>query len=127
MKLSRIAYHGAALDTSLETAKHVFDVNVFGVMLMVQAFSPMLIKSASSYSTPSALSKLPLSAWLPYSWTGYEGGKGLIVNIGSINSILPTPFCSVYNASKAALSHYSNCLRLELAPFKCVYHCHSMI
>lgn len=115
---SHIAYHGAALDTSLEAAKHVFDVNFFGVMLMVQSFTPMLIEAAALSSTPSLISRLPYSTWLPYSWTGMVGGRGIIVNIGSINSILPTPFCSVYNASKAALNHYSNCLRLELAPFK---------
>lgn len=115
-----IAYHGAALDTSLEAGKHVFDVNFFGVMLMVQAFTPMLIESITFSSPPSVISKLPLSSWLPHLWTGLEGGRGLIINIGSINSILPTPFCSVYNASKAALNHYSNCLRLELAPFKYV-------
>lgn len=115
-----IAYHGAALDTSLEAGKHVFDVNFFGVMLMVQAFTPMLIESITFSSPPSVISKLPLSSWLPQSWTGLEGGRGLIINIGSINSILPTPFCPVYNASKAALNHYSNCLRLELAPFKYV-------
>lgn len=112
-----VAYHGAALDTSLEAARSVFDVNFFGVMLMAQAFAPFLIKSAAP-PPASILAKIPFSSWLPYSWTGLEGGRGLIVNIGSINSILPTPFCSVYNASKAALNQYSNCLRIELAPFK---------
>lgn len=47
-------------------------------------------------------------------------GDGRIVNIGSIAGVMPYPFGSAYNASKAALHAYGNTLRLELAPFKCV-------
>jgi 1-acylglycerone phosphate reductase len=42
--------------------------------------------------------------------------KGTIVNHGSMVRSLPHPFTSAYNASKAALSQYSNTLRLELEP-----------
>ncbi|KAJ6625993.1 NAD(P)-binding protein [Mycena sp. CBHHK59/15] len=44
-------------------------------------------------------------------------GDGCIVNIGSIAAIMPYPFSSSYNASKAALHAYGNTLRVELAPF----------
>jgi short-subunit dehydrogenase len=47
-------------------------------------------------------------------------GDGRILQIGSTAAIFAVPFGSVYNASKAALHAYSNTLRVELAPFKCV-------
>lgn len=71
----------------------MFEVNLFGVMRMVQEFAPLLI----------------------------AGGDGRIVNIGSIAGVMPYPFGSSYNASKAALHSYGNTLRLEMAPFKQVH------
>ncbi|KAJ7459513.1 NAD(P)-binding protein [Mycena galericulata] len=79
-----------ATDVDIDEVKDVFEVNVFGVMRMVQEFAPLLIAS----------------------------GDGRIVNIGSIVGVMPYPFGSAYNASKAALHSYGNTLRLELAPFK---------
>ncbi|KAJ7699302.1 NAD(P)-binding protein [Mycena rosella] len=78
-----------ATDFDLDEVKEMFEVNVFGVMRMVQEFVPLLIAS----------------------------GDGRIVNIGSITALMPYPFGSSYNASKAALHSYGNTLRLEMAPF----------
>lgn len=44
-------------------------------------------------------------------------GRGLIVNIGSTNGVLITPFMGAYSAGKFALEAYSDALRLELKPF----------
>lgn len=82
-----------ATDLDVDHVKGMFDINVFGVMRMVQEFVPLLIAS----------------------------GNGRIVNIGSIAGVMPYPFGSAYNASKAALHSYGNTLRLELAPFKQVW------
>ncbi|KAJ7353124.1 NAD(P)-binding protein [Mycena albidolilacea] len=83
------SYSVPATDVNIGEVKDMFEVNVFGVMRMVQEFAPLLIAS----------------------------GDGRIVNIGSITGVMPYPFGSTYNASKAALHSYGNTLRLELAPF----------
>lgn len=48
-------------------------------------------------------------------------GDGRITHTGSVSGIMPVPFSVAYNASKAALHAYGNTLRVELAPFKCVW------
>lgn len=70
----------------------MFDANVFGPMRMVKNFVSLLIAS----------------------------GDGRILQIGSTAALFAVPFRSAYNASKAALHAYSDTLRVELAPFKCV-------
>ena len=44
-------------------------------------------------------------------------GRGLIVNVGSTNGVLTTPFMGAYSAGKYALEAYTDALRLELKPF----------
>lgn len=76
------------LDADMTPAKAMFDVNVWAVLELTQAFSPLLIAS-----------------------------KGTIVNIGSVAGRLPIPFEGIYNISKAALEHLSRQMRVEFAPF----------
>ncbi|KAH8818894.1 hypothetical protein DL96DRAFT_1534386 [Flagelloscypha sp. PMI_526] len=84
-----ISYPFSAADMDLKKVKELFEVNLFGVMQMVQTFLPMLLASEDAR----------------------------IVQIGSITAVVPNPFGSAYNASKAALAAYSDTLRIELAPF----------
>ncbi|KAH6985270.1 short chain dehydrogenase [Ilyonectria destructans] len=77
-----------ALDVDVEELKRIFDVNLFGLVRMTQAFSTPLINR-----------------------------KGLIVNVGSLAAYAPYVFGSSYNASKAALLAYGNTLRIELSPW----------
>ncbi|KPM45313.1 hypothetical protein AK830_g1129 [Neonectria ditissima] len=85
---SGIGDKAALLDVDLATAKSVFDVNIWGVLEVTQAFSPMIIAS-----------------------------KGTIVNIGSVVGRVPIPFNGIYNISKAALEHLSRQMHVEMAPF----------
>ena len=76
------------LDSDVAIAKKMFDVNVFALVAVTQAFSPLLIAS-----------------------------KGTIVKIGSIVGKIPLPWQGYYNASKAAVNLLSDQLRIELSPF----------
>lgn len=78
-----------ALDIDINTLHQVFDINLFGVVRMVQAFTPLLIRST-----------------------------GTIVNISSLAAYAPYVFGASYNASKAALLAFNNTLRIELSPWK---------
>ncbi|KAG9231667.1 hypothetical protein BJ875DRAFT_468856 [Amylocarpus encephaloides] len=83
-----ICYTMTAIDTDVNAVQKMFDVNVFGPMRMVHHFHDALIRSA-----------------------------GTVVNIGSIGGVIPYVYGASYNASKAALHHWSSTLRVEMAPF----------
>ena len=84
-------YSMPLVDASLEKARHVFELNVFSILAMTQAFMPLLLKS--------------------------EHGA-MVVNSTSISSVATVPMTGVYNSSKAAAAMITDNLRLELAPFK---------
>ena len=80
-------YTVPALDITLDEVRLTFETNVFAPMRLVQTFSSLLIQA-----------------------------QGTIVMIGSVSCVVPIPFGSVYNSSKAALTQYANTLRIEMAP-----------
>lgn len=82
------SYTVPALEIEAHEVHETLAVNVVAVMLMCQAFAPLLIEA-----------------------------KGTTVQIGSLAGVMPYVFGSVYCASKAALHAYTNTLRLELKPF----------
>jgi NAD(P)-dependent dehydrogenase (short-subunit alcohol dehydrogenase family) len=71
--------------TPLERFREVFEVNVFGVVAVTQAFLPLLRR-----------------------------GPGRIVNIGSIGGLFGLPFASSLCASKHAIEAISDAFRMEL-------------
>jgi len=81
-------YSVPLIDADMQTVKDVFELNVFALMAVTQAFIPLLIAA-----------------------------KGTVVNIGSIAAISPVPWQGWYNASKSAVAMISDNLRLELVPF----------
>ncbi|KAF9877459.1 putative short-chain dehydrogenase [Colletotrichum karsti] len=80
-------------DAPLDTAREVFETNVWGQLAVTQAFLPLLLKSATATFQP------------------------LIVNHTSVGSVAALPFQGVYNSSKAAFAMLSDTMRLELAAF----------
>jgi NAD(P)-dependent dehydrogenase (short-subunit alcohol dehydrogenase family) len=75
-----------AEESSVEQAKSLFDVNLFGVIRMTKAVLP----------------------------TMRQQGSGRIVNISSVMGLIPAPFMALYAASKHALEGYSESLDHEI-------------
>lgn len=81
--------YGAVEDTSLAEARRQFEVNLFGVAAVTRAVLPGM----------------------------RARGAGRIINVSSMGGKIYTPLGAWYHASKHALEGWSDCLRLELAPF----------
>ncbi|MGA0609251.1 oxidoreductase [Caldimonas sp. KR1-144] len=77
---------GAAEESSLEQAKAIFEVNVFGVMRMTRAVLPAMRRQRS----------------------------GRIVNVSSVQGFIPAPFMALYASSKHAIEGYSESLDHEI-------------
>ncbi|WP_459476890.1 SDR family oxidoreductase [Clostridium saccharoperbutylacetonicum] len=77
---------GALEEIGLNVAKSMFDVNVFGIINMIQAVIPEMRKRNS----------------------------GKIINVGSISGKFAQPINGIYCASKYAVEALSDSLRLEL-------------
>ncbi|KAH7126153.1 hypothetical protein EDB81DRAFT_810484 [Dactylonectria macrodidyma] len=86
-------YEAPAIEADQEQVRSMFNANVFGLFDMVQAFTPLLLASVSGSDAPPT-----------------------IINTSSIVARVPYIFSAQYNASKAAVSSYSDTLRVELAP-----------
>jgi NAD(P)-dependent dehydrogenase (short-subunit alcohol dehydrogenase family) len=71
----------------LDELRRLFEVNLFGVLAVTQAFLPLL-----------------------------RQGRGRILNVSSTASLFVAPFHGPYSASKLALNGFSDALRLELKP-----------
>ena len=77
---------GGAEESSIEQAKSLFDVNVFGVIRMTNAVLPIMRRQ----------------------------GAGRIVNLSSLMGLVPAPFSALYAASKHAIEGYSESLDHEV-------------
>ena len=80
---------GAMEDTTDDEAHRIFEVNLFGPMRLARAVVPVMRAQ----------------------------GSGRIVNVTSMNDVLPAPFAGWYSASKAALASASAVLDAEVHPF----------
>jgi len=78
---------GPSAEIDVEQVQWLFDVNVFGVYRVTQAFAPLIIES-----------------------------QGRILNIGSIAGNIGIRFLGPYSMSKHAIEAYTDALAAELAP-----------
>jgi dihydroanticapsin dehydrogenase len=76
------------IDATVEEWRKILDVNVVGPALVAKHAVPEMRKA----------------------------GGGAIVNLGSMSSVIAQPQFVTYNATKAALSHMTRCMALDLAP-----------
>jgi NAD(P)-dependent dehydrogenase (short-subunit alcohol dehydrogenase family) len=75
-----------AEESSLEQAKSLFEVNLFGVIRLTKAVLPVMRRQ----------------------------GAGRIVNLSSVMGLIPAPFMALYAASKHAVEGYSESLDHEI-------------
>lgn len=82
---------GPLLLQPLDEIRGMFEVNLFGLLSVIQAFAPLL--------------------------GAYPGSErqGRVINLGSISGRVTTPLAGSYAASKHALEALSDALRIELA------------
>jgi len=79
---------GPLVEVAVQDVQWLFNVNVFGVYRITQAFAPLIIEA-----------------------------KGRIINIGSISGILSGTFLGQYSMTKHAIEAYTDGLSQELARF----------
>lgn len=82
--------HGSILDPeAMENFDAVMAVNLRALVCLTNCAAPILIKS-----------------------------KGCIINIASVVALLATTDAFAYHISKSAISHFTKCVALELAPYE---------
>ena len=81
--------YGAIEDVPMDEARRQFEVNLFGMARLIQLVTPGM----------------------------RENHYGKIVNISSMGGKIWTKFGGWYHATKFAVEGFSDCLRMELAPF----------
>ena len=86
-----VAVAGPLLHLPVAEFRQQIEINVTGVVIVTQAFAPLLVPGAGGQSPP-----------------------GRIVNISSVGGKNSMPFLAPYNASKFALEGLSEALRREL-------------
>lgn len=78
---------GTVASLDLDQVEYLFRLNVFAPLALLQAVVPAMRRQ----------------------------GGGVIVNVSSVMEAMPIPFSSAYSATKAALAHFSDAARAELA------------
>jgi len=81
-----VGLFAGAEESSLDQAKSLFDVNLFGVIRMTKAVLPAMRRQ----------------------------GRGRIVNVSSIMGLIPAPYSALYASSKHAVEGYSESLDHEV-------------
>ncbi|KAK7958669.1 hypothetical protein PG988_013517 [Apiospora saccharicola] len=109
------SYSMPVVDISLDEARKLFDTNVWGQIAVTQAFLPLLLQRTSSY--PDITTSRAWGLGGLFGGQQQQHRQPMIVNHTSVGSVMPMPFQSVYNASKAALAMLTQTLRMEVAPF----------
>ncbi len=89
-----VALPGPLLLQPIEEVRRQFEVNLFGQLIVIQSFAPLLGARANA-----------------------RGAPGRIVNMSSVSGKFAPPFLGAYAGSKHALEAFSDALRRELTIF----------
>jgi NAD(P)-dependent dehydrogenase (short-subunit alcohol dehydrogenase family) len=83
------ALYGAVEQTSMEDARRIFEVNLFGSADLIRQLTPQM----------------------------RERRSGTIINVTSVGGVAASPYGAWYHATKFAFEGFSSSLRQELNPF----------
>jgi len=89
-----VAVPGPIMHLPIDELRQQFEINVFGLVAVTQAFGPLL---GARHDAP--------------------GPPGRIVNISSVSGRLVVPFLGAYAGSKHAVEAISDAMRRELLPY----------
>lgn len=106
-----IEFCAPLLDTDITEAKKLYDTNVWGPLLMVQAFAPLLIEAKGVICNQSSI-----DAALSMVWAGKLTIKALAIIFKTISEKLTRWHLGIFSSSKAAEARISETMRLELEP-----------
>lgn len=84
-----ISQLGPVEEIPIERIRNLFEINLFGVIRLIQGFLPGM----------------------------RQRGSGTIINISSMAALTPVPFSSIYASSKAALDAFTKGLRGEVMKY----------
>lgn len=101
-----VGYVLPVLDVDIDAAQRLFDVNLWGPLRMIQAFTDLLVASHGRVVNISSSASVVHSPWVCKSFHYYSEIHHLPNNV----------LLATYAASKAALNVLSETLRLEIGP-----------
>ena len=101
-------YLSPILDVNINLAKEMYEVNVWGVVAMIKAFSPLLIKGKGTFVNIASIAGLLYPPWMGKSTHFFLSKSPLY------RSILTGK--GLYSGSKSCMATISETLRLEMKP-----------
>ena len=100
------------LDLDINKAKEMYEVNVWGVVAVTQAFAPLVISAKGSIVNMASIAGCMYPPFMG------ESSKILPFSpLGNITLTVVRNVTGLYSASKSALATVSEALRLEMKPF----------
>ena len=110
-----------AIDTDVQEVQKMFNVNIFGPMRMVRHFHPLLIKAQGTIVNIGSVGGI-----VPYMYgceldppDHHSCALMCAVDVFTLacyKEQIDGGCVASYNATKAALAHWGNTLRVEMAP-----------
>lgn len=88
---------GPVLDITMEELQATFMTNTFAIVRLAKAVVPHMAKN-------------------PLPSSGTNKTRGLVINIGSVTGIAPSPWAAAYCGSKAAVHSISDTMSMEFRP-----------
>jgi 1-acylglycerone phosphate reductase len=112
-----VEFNSPLLDTDLDEAKMLFDVNVWGPIAMVQAFAPLLVETKGVVFNQSSIDGALNMVWAGKSSYYQVLQAALLPSYAVLLTLQFAHFCpGIFASSKSAVARMSETLRVELEP-----------